>query len=207
MRPAHRHRGLPRGRWPDRSGDRLGDGGRAVPQRLPRPRRHRGRVASSGGAGDPVRGVRRAGRPSTSATRPTSWRSTCSSKTTAIGVRKALLVIREIERMARESVEGQAIELDWIRMNGLRPRRPRLRPDGLQEDVLVHGHRAAPDGRDRGSPPGRSNPATTSCGRSSSSASSPALRSRSKTTCSTSTATRVCTARSRAATCGKANAR
>jgi geranylgeranyl diphosphate synthase type II len=32
----------------------------------------------------------------------------------AIGVRKALLVLREFERMARESVEGQAIELDWI---------------------------------------------------------------------------------------------
>jgi geranylgeranyl diphosphate synthase type II len=32
-----------------------------------------------------------------------------------LGVRKALLGVREIERMARESVEGQAIELDWIR--------------------------------------------------------------------------------------------
>ncbi len=31
-----------------------------------------------------------------------------------IGVRKSLLVLREFERMARESVEGQAIELDWI---------------------------------------------------------------------------------------------
>ena len=31
-----------------------------------------------------------------------------------VGVRKALLVLREFERMARESVEGQAIELDWI---------------------------------------------------------------------------------------------
>jgi geranylgeranyl diphosphate synthase type II len=34
--------------------------------------------------------------------------------TTAVGVRKALLVFREVERMARESVEGQAIELGWI---------------------------------------------------------------------------------------------
>ena len=33
---------------------------------------------------------------------------------TTIGVRKALLVFREIERMARESVEGQAMELAWI---------------------------------------------------------------------------------------------
>lgn len=34
--------------------------------------------------------------------------------TTQIGVRKALLIFREVERMARESVEGQAIELGWI---------------------------------------------------------------------------------------------
>jgi geranylgeranyl diphosphate synthase type II len=32
-----------------------------------------------------------------------------------LGVRKALLTMREIERMARESVEGQAVELEWIR--------------------------------------------------------------------------------------------
>ena len=35
--------------------------------------------------------------------------------TRSIGVRKALLVMREVERMARKSVEGQAIELSWIR--------------------------------------------------------------------------------------------
>lgn len=40
--------------------------------------------------------------------------------TTSIGVRKALLVFREVERMARESVEGQAIELDWIAKNRFR---------------------------------------------------------------------------------------
>lgn len=34
--------------------------------------------------------------------------------TRRIGVRKALLVFREVERMARESTEGQAIELAWI---------------------------------------------------------------------------------------------
>jgi len=34
--------------------------------------------------------------------------------TERIGVRKALLVFREVERMARESAEGQAIELSWI---------------------------------------------------------------------------------------------
>ena len=32
----------------------------------------------------------------------------------AVGVRKALLVFREIERMSRESVEGQAMELAWV---------------------------------------------------------------------------------------------
>ncbi len=35
--------------------------------------------------------------------------------TARIGVRKALLIFREVERMARESAEGQAMELDWIR--------------------------------------------------------------------------------------------
>jgi geranylgeranyl diphosphate synthase type II len=34
--------------------------------------------------------------------------------TEVIGLHRTLLVFREIERMARESVEGQAIELDWI---------------------------------------------------------------------------------------------
>ncbi len=34
--------------------------------------------------------------------------------TQRVGVRKALLVLREVERMARESAEGQAIELSWI---------------------------------------------------------------------------------------------
>jgi geranylgeranyl diphosphate synthase type II len=34
--------------------------------------------------------------------------------TMRIGTRKALLVLREVERMARESAEGQAIELGWI---------------------------------------------------------------------------------------------
>jgi geranylgeranyl diphosphate synthase, type II len=34
--------------------------------------------------------------------------------TASLGVRKSLIVFREVERMARESTEGQAIELDWI---------------------------------------------------------------------------------------------
>ncbi|MFP5248178.1 MAG: polyprenyl synthetase family protein [Thermoanaerobaculia bacterium] len=33
----------------------------------------------------------------------------------SLGVRKSLLLLREAERMARESAEGQAIELTWIR--------------------------------------------------------------------------------------------
>jgi geranylgeranyl diphosphate synthase type II len=36
------------------------------------------------------------------------------NNTMSLGVRKALQILREIERMARESVEGQAIELGWI---------------------------------------------------------------------------------------------
>lgn len=35
--------------------------------------------------------------------------------TDLIGVRKTLLILREVERMSRESVEGQAIELTWIK--------------------------------------------------------------------------------------------
>ena len=34
-----------------------------------------------------------------------------------IGLERALSTVREAEQMARESVEGQAIELDWIRFN------------------------------------------------------------------------------------------
>jgi geranylgeranyl diphosphate synthase type II len=34
--------------------------------------------------------------------------------TQVLGVRKALLILAEVERMARESTEGQAIELGWI---------------------------------------------------------------------------------------------
>ena len=34
--------------------------------------------------------------------------------TAVLGMRKALLILQEIARMARESAEGQAIELDWI---------------------------------------------------------------------------------------------
>jgi geranylgeranyl diphosphate synthase type II len=33
----------------------------------------------------------------------------------ALGVRKALKILQEFERLSRESVEGQAIELEWIR--------------------------------------------------------------------------------------------
>jgi geranylgeranyl diphosphate synthase type II len=32
----------------------------------------------------------------------------------SLGVRKALLILKDVERMARESVEGQAMELAWI---------------------------------------------------------------------------------------------
>lgn len=35
----------------------------------------------------------------------------------ALGLERALAVIVEVERMARESTEGQSIELDWVRYN------------------------------------------------------------------------------------------
>lgn len=34
-----------------------------------------------------------------------------------VGLEKSLRIFREIERMARESVEGQAMELEWVRAN------------------------------------------------------------------------------------------
>ena len=84
--------------------------------------------------------------------------------TTTLGVRKALLVLREVERMARESAEGQAIELGWIADERVRPRGPRLRAHGLQEDLLVHRDRAAAHRRDLRRAPGPGSPrSTASC--------------------------------------------
>ena len=74
--------------------------------------------------------------------------------TAALGVRKALLVLREVERMARESAEGQAIELGWIADGRFDLERPGLRAHGLQEDLLVHRDRAAAHRRDLRRAPG-----------------------------------------------------
>ena len=117
---------------------------RALPQRVPRPRRHRGRLASSGAGGATL--LEEHGVPSRS-----TWATPRNvlalelllGNVETLGVRKALLVLREVERMARESVEGQAIELGWIADERFDLERPRLRADGLQEDLLVHRHRAA----------------------------------------------------------------
>jgi geranylgeranyl diphosphate synthase type II len=46
----------------------------------------------------------------------------------ALGLERALAVILEVERMARESTEGQSIELDWVRYN---------RPDVTARDYLL----------------------------------------------------------------------
>ena len=42
---------------------------------------------------------------------------TLLGNTQTLGLERALMLIFEIERMARESTEGQSIELDWVRFN------------------------------------------------------------------------------------------
>ena len=67
--------------------------------------------------------------------------------TMRIGTRKALLVFREIERMAAiHRGTGDRAQLD--RRGTLRSRRSRLRPYGVQENLLVHRDRSAENRRD-----------------------------------------------------------
>ena len=49
-----------------------------------------------------------------------------------------LRILEEAERMARESVEGQAIELGWRRDNAVDVTEADYLDDGAQEDLLVH---------------------------------------------------------------------
>ena len=53
-------------------------------------------------------------------------------------------VLEEAERMARESVEGQAIELGWRRDNAIDLDDDDYLDDGPQEDVLVHDDLSVP---------------------------------------------------------------
>jgi geranylgeranyl diphosphate synthase type II len=52
--------------------------------------------------------------------------------TRTLGLERALTLIFEVERMARESTEGQSIELDWVRFN---------RPDATVRDYLLMCHK------------------------------------------------------------------
>jgi geranylgeranyl diphosphate synthase type II len=100
------------------------------------------------------------------------WSTTARRLGTALTVQ----VLDEAGRMARESIEGQAVELGWRRDNTLSSGR-RLPRDGPQEDVLVHDDlpepRRSADRHRRAAAPDRS----------SASASSSAPHSRSRTTC------------------------
>jgi geranylgeranyl diphosphate synthase type II len=53
---------------------------------------------------------------------------TLLNNTRTLGLERALTLIFEVERMARESTEGQSIELDWVRFN---------RPDATVRDYLL----------------------------------------------------------------------
>ena len=106
---------LPGGRRAHRAGAPLGQRPRALPQRVPRPRRHRGRLRVPARTGDDARGARRArGDQRRRRHQRAGPRAPARATSQTLGVRKSLLVLREVERMARESVEGQAIELGWI---------------------------------------------------------------------------------------------
>ena len=67
--------------------------------------------------------------------------------------------------MVRESVEGQAMELGWMRDNVVDLSRRRLPADDPQEDVLVHVHPPLPHRRaDRHRPARRRSTASTAFG-------------------------------------------
>ena len=61
----------------------------------------------------------------------------CSTTRSSSAWGKALRVLDTVSRMARESAEGQMIELDWIARRRLDAHRRELCAHGLQEDHLV----------------------------------------------------------------------
>ena len=95
-----------------------------------------------------------------------------------LGPGLTLRILEEAERMARESVEGQAIELGWRRDNAISVVRRRLSRDGAEEDLLVHDDLPQP-----GRCAHRHAAANATSIASFASASSSAPRFRSKTTC------------------------
>ena len=54
-----------------------------------------------------------------------------------LGVRVSMRILEEVERMVRETIEGQAIELGWRRANTTESRPRRLLANGPQKDLLV----------------------------------------------------------------------
>ena len=118
-----------------------------------------------------------------------------------IGLGPALRILRAVSHMTRRTVEGQAIELDWVRSNTWALddadylRMVELKTSWysfitpLQVGAIAAGERTRPAGA-AGSPSGGTS----------------ARRSRSPTTCSTCARTPRCTARRSAATSGRASA-
>ena len=55
-----------------------------------------------------------------------------------------LRIVREMEAVAWHSLEGQAIELGWIRENVFELERRRLSQHGPEEDLLARDHPSHP---------------------------------------------------------------
>ena len=125
-----------------------------------------------------------------------------------IGVHKeGLLVLREVERMARESVEGQAMKPQWIADR---------RFDLTDQDYIRMAYkktcwytvsRRCESARSAATRPESASPWPPTCSPSSSSATWPASHSRSRTTSSISRRTTASTARRSAGICSRASAR
>ncbi len=66
-----------------------------------------------------------------------------------VGLGPALRILRAVAHMTRQTVEGQAIELEWVRCNTWELDRRGLPEDGGAEDQLVLLHHPAAGRRDR----------------------------------------------------------
>ena len=67
-----------------------------------------------------------------------------------VGLGPALRILRAVARMTRQTVEGQAIELDWVRANAWQLDDADYLADGGAQDQLVLVHHAAAGRGDRG---------------------------------------------------------
>ena len=162
-------------------------GGRArdAAQRLPGPRRHRGRQRVPARPAHHARRARRAAGGQRRRRHAGAEHAPAADEPpTAWARRSPGASFDEFEHMLMQSLEGQAMELGWMRDNDCERQRGRLPADDPEEDLLVQLHPPVPhrraDRRGRGRRPADASTA---------SATSWARPSRSRTTCSTWSAT------------------